>query len=243
MTALLTLIAALFQSAAEPAPAQPVDAQPPLASNALVVVELFTSQGCPMCPDANRLLAELGEREDVLALGWGVSYWDLYGWEDRFAHPDFVARQQAYVDAGDARRVYTPHFVVNGDPQKLRFRPERIRAAVDGAQTIPVLAGVERTADGVQVTLSGDARARPAQVWAAHYYPGVESQSIDEGPNAGRDMTHFNMVRQLVPLGEWSGGDAVFAAPAAQEDGLACAILVQDGPGGVVLAAARLDPA
>ncbi|MDE0407498.1 MAG: DUF1223 domain-containing protein, partial [Alphaproteobacteria bacterium] len=50
-----------------------------------VVVELFTSQGCSSCPPADRILGRLADREDVIALGFHVNYWDRLGWPDPFA--------------------------------------------------------------------------------------------------------------------------------------------------------------
>ena len=47
-----------------------------------VVVELFTSQGCSSCPPAEALLGELAGRDDLLALGFHVTYWDDLGWKD-----------------------------------------------------------------------------------------------------------------------------------------------------------------
>ena len=52
-----------------------------------VVVELFTSQGCSSCPAADEMLAELAEREDIIALALHVDYWDYIGWKDPFGDP------------------------------------------------------------------------------------------------------------------------------------------------------------
>ena len=222
---------------ADPAP----DPAPAAASGGPVVVELFTSQGCPMCPGANALLAALGEADpDILALAYGVDYWDVYGWEDTFAAAAFTARQQAYVDAGQAHRVYTPHYVVNGSPEKLRYSEDRVRAAVAEAAPLPALVETHAGPDGVTVRLDGPARRTPARVLMVTYLPGVETRRIEDGPNAGREMVHYNMARDIEALGDWSGGPLEVRADPAP-DGLSAAILVQDGPGGRILSAARVE--
>ena len=219
--------------ASTPAPAPAVDGP--------VVVELFTSQGCPMCPGANALLADIGEADaNVLALAYGVDYWDVYGWEDTFAMAAFTARQQAYVEAGEAHRVYTPHFIVNGAPEKLRYSEGRVRDAVTDAAALPARVTAQAGPDAITVRLDGPARDAPAQVWRVTYRPGVETRLIEDGPNAGREMIHYNMARDIEALGAWSGGALELRADAAPE-GLAAVILVQDGPGGRILSAARVD--
>ena len=57
----------------------------PALADRLVVVELFTSQGCSSCPPADALLGELTSRDDVLPLALHVDYWDYIGWKDKFA--------------------------------------------------------------------------------------------------------------------------------------------------------------
>lgn len=201
-----------------------------------VVVELFTSQGCPLCPDANNLLEELDAYGGVIAIAYGVSWWDVYGWEDEFAQPEFAERQTAYVQAGEAMRVFTPHYVINGAPESMRFSPETVRAAVVGAEPLAALVRIE---DDV-VVLGGPARETSARLWRVDYRPGAVSRQIEGGANAGRTMAHFNMATGLTALGDWSGGEArISLDPPA--DGDACVVLVQDGPGGPIIAAAAMD--
>lgn len=232
---LLAFIAAFAASGREPDPVSQ-----PQAGEPLVVVELFTSQGCPMCPEANALLGEIAARPDVLTLAYGVSYWDVYGWTDEFARPEFARRQQAYVDVGEPRRVYTPHFVVNGGPEKLRFQADRVRSAVDGAAPLPMRLTVEPADNGAVLQLDGPGRDTPAQLWRVEYEPGRIDRPIGAGPNRGGAMPHHDMVRSLVLAADWTGGAAEFPAAPAPE-GLKAAYLLQDGPGGRLLAAARLD--
>src|SRR5262245_61810020 len=61
-----------------------------------VVVELFTSQGCSSCPPANANLTTISDRPGVLALSFGVTYWDYLGWKDSFATPEYTQRQYNY---------------------------------------------------------------------------------------------------------------------------------------------------
>jgi hypothetical protein len=236
----LSVLAVLFQAHA--APSHETQATPeravPAPSDSVRVVELFTSQGCPLCPSANQLLAEFGAEENVIALAWGVNYWDAYGWTDQFAMPEFVDRQKAYVEAGEAMRVYTPHFVLNGAPEQLRFDPDRISAAFNASPPIRA-ARIEETGTGaLTLALTGE-RATPAEIWIVQYEPGVQTRQIESGRNAGLRMTHFNMVRAVEKLADWNGGEASYVLPDTA-DGLDAVVLVQDGPGGRLLSAAKL---
>jgi len=38
------------------------------------VIELFTSQGCSSCPEADALLRKLAKRDDVIAISLSVDY-------------------------------------------------------------------------------------------------------------------------------------------------------------------------
>lgn len=205
-----------------------------------VVIELFTSQGCPPCVEANRRFGELAARQGVIALSYGVDYWDMFGWEDQFAQPAFADRQKDYIRLGEASRVFTPHFVINGGPERLRFTRDDVPGRL--ARTLPLTGEIELTrleGGRVQLDLDGPVRERPAAVWAVTYRPGMILVPIEGGRNEGIEMEHHNTVAALERLEDWNGGDysLEFTAPATD---FGLAVLVQDEPGGRVLAAARL---
>jgi hypothetical protein len=83
------------------------------AGERLTVVELFTSQSCPLCPSADAFLGEPTKRDDVLALSFHVGYWDYIGWTDPFAKPAYTKRQEKYLDRFGLPYVFTPQAVVD----------------------------------------------------------------------------------------------------------------------------------
>ncbi|GMN08338.1 DUF1223 domain-containing protein [Croceitalea sp. MTPC5] len=84
--------------------------------DAVVVLELFTSQGCSSCPPADVLLdkAKKDFPEKVFALSYHVDYWNYIGWEDPFSKSTFSKKQRAYNQKFKSRSNYTPQLVVNG---------------------------------------------------------------------------------------------------------------------------------
>ncbi|TMV42603.1 DUF1223 domain-containing protein [Thioclava sp. BHET1] len=71
------------------------------------------------------------------------------------------------------------------------------------------------------------------------YDPREIDVRITAGENRGRTLPHRNVVRELVSLGSWSGGAEGFALPASHDAALQSALLVQEGTGGRIIAAAR----
>ena len=82
----------------------------------IVVLELFTSQGCSSCPPADRLLEQVKHQfpDEVFALSYHVDYWNYIGWEDPFSNSSFTKKQREYNDKFNYRSNYTPEVVVNG---------------------------------------------------------------------------------------------------------------------------------
>ena len=201
------------------------------------VVELFTSQGCSSCPPANAAVAQLANRPEILALSFGVTYWDDLGWKDTFASPKFTARQWDYARGFKHDQVFTPQVIVNGRKDGVGAAPREFAgliAAGDRGARGPALS---LTAN--QVAVAAAPTAGPADVWLVRYDPRLVQVPIRRGENGGKTLPHRNVVKELVRLGAWSGQAARYAIPKAADPALKTAILIQLPRGGPILAAAR----
>jgi len=200
-------------------------------------VELFTSQGCSSCPPANANLLNLSSRPDILALSFGVTYWDQLGWRDTFGQPAFTARQRDYQRGLGNGNVWTPQIVVDGREDVVGGRMSEIEREIarHRAFTGPTIRFQGR---GVGLA-GGEAPRQPADVWLVRYEPRPIEVPVARGENTGRTLPHANVVRELVKLGQWRGQTVGFATPVSGRPGLRTAILVQATSGGPILAAAR----
>ena len=233
-------LAACGQAEGSPKPAAAPDhAIAGIASAAApVVVELFQSQGCSSCPPANANINAIADEPGVLALSFGVTYWDQLGWKDTFASPQFTQRQWDYAHYAQRGGVSTPQVIVDGgspivgsDRQELD-RTIRSRGAARG--------GPEIKAEKGRITLGQAGGGYPALVWLVRYDPKVRNVPIRAGENDGRTLPHRNIVRELTKLGSWSGRVGSFALTVSKEAGLSTAVVVQQGFGGPIIAARKL---
>jgi hypothetical protein len=201
----------------------------------LHVVELFQSQGCSDCPPAEANLNAIAGDPNVLALSYGVTYWDQLGWKDTFATPQFTARQWEYAKRRGRGKVWTPQVYVDGQADLVGANRGQLDQTIAAAR----INGPAVAIRGGRVTVgAAPARARPATVWLVRYDPRTLNVPIRAGENGGRTLPHRNIVRELTAMGRWTGPGATYALPAARP-GLATAVLVQDGPGGAIIAAAK----
>jgi hypothetical protein len=231
---------AAFAIQAHRAPVAPVaaaTAHTPAPQKGLVVLELFTSQGCSSCPPANEAVARLAEtRPDVLALTYGVEVWDHLGWADTNARSPFSQRQYDYNQKLGKQGVYTPQIVAGGEADLPGSRPGEVETLIARSGPVPLTPVVAIGADAVTVGAGPPARA---QVLLVRYDPRDQQVPIRRGENGGRTLLHKNVVRELVVVGEWRGVSASYALPAAKAAGLKTAVLIQDQHSGRLLGAAK----
>lgn len=201
---LLPLAALVFASVSTTAMAGETSANP------THVVELFTSQGCSSCPQANRFVTKVSENADTLVLSYGVTYWDYLGWTDTFGNPEFTQRQRDYRDAFGAANIYTPQIVLGGSAHSPRYSKR------DVADMKLPEAGV-----GLSLTRSGDRLTVKAKtsddiiVDLVTYTPGEQSVNIERGENGGRTLKLTNVVRDVQVL-DWNGSSASVTVPASE---------------------------
>ena len=213
------------------------------------VIELFTSQGCSSCPPADKLLGQLANRSDVIALTFPVDYWDYLGWKDTLARPAHSARQRAYAKARGDGQVYTPQVVIDGAYHAVGSNAAEINQSISKSRNelknarIPL--SVRTEGDTLVITAGAapsGARVRPATIWLA-LVKKSKSVKISRGENRGRTITYHQVVRNLTPVGQWTGKEVTIKLPkqhlqSKETDG--CTILLQQDIAGPVLAAVEI---
>ncbi len=214
---------------------------PASAQDVGTVVELFTSQGCSSCPPADKILAQLADRDDVIALALHVDYWDYIGWADDLGDPAFSNRQRGYANQWEARNVYTPQMVVAGVDEFVGSHPvvAMDRVAAHPSSGNPVQVGLTRS--GNRLTITAEAvRAVPPQalVQVVRYTPEV-IRDITSGENAGKTVVYRNVVTDWSEAGQWATAQPLTLQVDVSGD-QPVVVIVQDGAFGPILGAVRL---
>ena len=209
------------------------------------VIELFTSQGCSSCPPADALLTRYIKRADVVALSMPVDYWDYLGWKDTLASPAFTARQRAYARARGDGAVYTPQVVVNGLSHAVGSRQSDIDSAIletskkIAALAVPLNVSTVKGEIVVEAGAAAGGKSTGATLWLAVIDPSVEVPS-QRGENRGRPVADHNVVRSMTPIGMWHGQKMVVRIDPrtiGRTAGQTCAVLLQQGAAGPIIAA------
>jgi hypothetical protein len=213
-------------------------ALPSLAETRPIVVELFPSQGCSSCPPADALLRELARRDDVIALGFHISYWDRLGWKDPLSSEASTERQRAYARRLNGGQVYTPQMVVEGSGNMVGSNRAAVLKALSEARPVAA-AAVTFAPDRRSVRIgSGTGKGSVLLVRFIRH----QTTQVAAGENAGRILQDANGVRALTTLGDWTGPahDSPIDPPAVGEG---VAVLVQAPDGKILGAGLVLGPA
>jgi len=178
-----------------------------------VLVELFTAEGCSICPPADDLLRGLEQDQaipgvEVIALEMHVDYWNGQGWRDPYATRQLTNRQNDYIRLFRMDNVYTPQMVISGQTQVLGSDRERARSEIVRAARNP-RASVDVSFQSASVaTVKVDrlpADAMESEIWLAVTESNIENE-VGAGDNNGRILKHTGVVRSLVLLGRAEPG-------------------------------------
>jgi hypothetical protein len=210
-------------------------------SQPVVVVELYTSQGCSSCPPADAFMEELVANPQVIALALHVDYWDYIGWKDNFAQAAFTERQKAYAYAIGSHTIYTPQMIINGAERVEGSNPEAVNMSIANhiARPRDVALSLARNGDTLSITASSDIMTETLDVHLVRYRP-AETVDITRGENAGRTLTYHNIVTEWQVLGQWTP-DTPLAVDAAVTGDDPIVVILQKSGNDTILAAARLN--
>ena len=229
----------------------------------MVLIELYTSQGCDMCPTAERILGSLAEKErSIVPIAFHVDYFND-PWKDVFSDPLYSRRQMTYNELykgpknPDYGLYYTPMLMIDGVEPVNGRDPASAEAAIRRALSRKPAVGLDVALDLKGDGLSGTATIKvtsksprversPLLVCAVLREDGVVSD-IPSGENRGKSLVaRFPARRTKYDFIELDGKTASTKKfpfeiePTWKPENLRLAVFVQDKRTGVVHQAADL---
>ncbi len=233
------------------------------ASKRMVLVELYTSQGCDMCPAAEKILGAISEKDPrVVPIAFHVDYFND-PWKDVFSDPLYSRRQMTYNELytrpknPDYGLYYTPMLMIDGIESVNGRDPVSAEAAIRLALAKKPAVGLYVTLDVKSNGLSGTAAIKvtsrsarventPLLVCAVLREDGVVTD-VHSGENGGKSLVARFPARltkhDFIELNGKSPASRRFSfaiEPAWNRKNLRLAVFVQDKRTGVVLQAADL---
>ncbi len=196
--AVTTLVASITTCFPQPAMATPT------------LVELFTSEGCNSCPQAEAYFNELANGvqppgDENILIAWHVDYWDYLGWKDPYGLALASQRQRNYATAMQKRGgseagrpgVYTPQIIVAG--RRAFVGSDRRTGAFaltprqrGGSQ--PLAIKIASDDDRFTITTNLPDLPAGAVVMGVLVEDGLAS-SVTAGENRGRTLKHERVAR------------------------------------------------
>jgi hypothetical protein len=182
----------------------------------VVLIELFTSEGCSSCPPADALLRQVnGTRTPgnqlVVGISEHVTYWNGLGWSDPFSSPAYTERQNAYSERFHLEGVYTPQMVINGAEQIVGSDRAALLRAVEAEEAQHprvslriVSLNVAGNTLTVNFSVGGDVPAQGADLMAV-LADDSDRSSVLRGENSGQTLAHVAVARSIARVGRLPG--------------------------------------
>jgi hypothetical protein len=183
---------------------QAQDAKPGAPPQRVVLIELFTSEGCSSCPPADALLRQVNGTQTsagqwIVGISEHVTYWNSLGWSDPFSSSLYTERQNAYGERFHLDGVYTPQMVINGTEQIVGSdRAALLRAIQKEEEARPLVSlsilslSVSGNTLTVSFSVSGDL---PAQ--GTDLADDSDRSSVLHGENSGQTLAHVSVARSI----------------------------------------------
>ncbi|AEU38372.1 DUF1223 domain-containing protein [Granulicella mallensis] len=175
----------------------------------VILVELFTSEGCSSCPPADNLLRAINGTQPsagqiIVGISEHVTYWNSLGWSDPFSSDLYTDRQNRYGSRFGLDSVYTPQMVVNGTEQFVGSDQSSLASAIRKEQnrTDPVdlrILSANRLGGALMVDFSakGDASLQGSEIFAV-LTDDADQSIVPRGENSGRTLSHVAVARTLL---------------------------------------------
>jgi hypothetical protein len=205
-----------------------------------VVLELFTSQDCTFCPQADALMGQMRLQDNVIVLSCHVDYFASTNKSmgQRFC----TERQDTYNKLIGSGPRYTPQLIVNGQLDVIGYDAGRVSAAVMKARQTPIktISIVSKSPSAFSLNLPDLEKGSYNVSLMMVDRPRTLTQT--QGAQKGRTETYYNVVSGLKNLGPYDGVKKTLDIDLSfTPENQGFSVLVQDEKTGHIVAAGTIS--
>lgn len=210
----------------------------------IVFIELFSTQACGFCPDADKLLADIIQSGKAVGFACHVDYFDVK--EGSLSRPFCSERQTDYTRFLQSGPTYTPQMIFNGLVDVMGHKTQQVLETLDHISAVSTVTPItpQSLEDSGHYQISLDAvevqDEMPATIWLA-YIDQDHDVTVADGANRGRDIIYKNIVSDVKELQIWDGGALTFTVnPELEDKHKGFFVFVQSNKTGKILASSSL---
>ena len=173
--------------------------------SSVVIVELFTSEGCSSCPPADSLLRQVHLKETnagqlIVGISEHVTYWNNLGWKDPYSSQVFTDRQSVYASRLSPEGPYTPQMVVDGREQFVGSDGGALERALADAGRAHIdlrILSSAASASALDVRFAVSGSFSKTLEIVAVLADDADRSNVLRGENNGRLLEHVSVARTL----------------------------------------------
>lgn len=217
-----------------------------------LVVELFTSVNCVYCPGADRLLKDLRDKTNMIALTCHVDYYDI---SDNALSRDFCSKRQFSYSANvPGASIFTPQIIMNGSHSAIGYKYGQVlKTALKAGQNTPArieivhkasAAGLPKT-DQIAITLPETLTENLPEgedvfIWIGEYQKQVTARMPYKNTQT-QQITYANVMTNARRI-EWDGqSHNIHTTTVPQKSSAHGLVVFAQKEGGRILAAGQLE--
>lgn len=176
-----------------------------------VLVELFTSQGCSSCPSADKLMQNFSKQNHILVLSFHVDYWNYIGHIDPHSKNIFSERQRAYPLNQFSKSIYTPQAIVNGKYDILGSDEKSLINSIqkEESDSKQIKINLYLKSNFLKYSFSRELDSK----FMIAIVKNFAKNKVSNGENSGRELSHVNIVQELIEVKENSNSGSLDLNP------------------------------
>lgn len=206
----------------------------------LTVIELYSSQACVFCPEADANLAELSKQENIIALACHVDYFRVR--EGSLSQPFCTQRQTAYESTLQSGPKYTPQMVINGQIDVAGHHHTTLSKTLQNNNLDKISSiTIQSIPNSQTYTVSlPELQGHLYTLWLAAYDVD-QSITVSSGANRGKEMRYVNIISDMKKIEDWDGNAKLLKLSANLNDMHKGFAILAQATGGSIIAAGRFE--